>query len=93
TKVADDVVWGLPADHKVDIDGLLREVGLEGMAEHSTSSLSGGELQRLAVASALARDPALLVADEITSMVDPQGRQDLLGVLSRLTQQHRMSLV
>ncbi|SHX41356.1 ABC transporter ATP-binding protein [Mycobacteroides abscessus subsp. abscessus] len=63
------------------------------MAEHSTSSLSGGELQRLAVASALARDPALLVADEITSMVDPQGRQDLLGVLSRLTQQHRMSLV
>lgn len=79
TKVADDVVWGLPADHKVDIDGLLREVGLEGMAEHSTSSLSGGELQRLAVASALARDPALLVADEITSMVDPQGRQDLLG--------------
>ncbi|MGC7255585.1 ATP-binding cassette domain-containing protein [Mycobacteroides abscessus subsp. massiliense] len=93
TKVADDVVWGLPADHKVDIGGLLREVGLEGMAEHSTSSLSGGELQRLAVASALARDPALLVADEITSMVDPQGRQDLLGVLSRLTQQHRMSLV
>ncbi|WP_207551330.1 ABC transporter ATP-binding protein [Mycobacteroides abscessus] len=93
TKVADDVVWGLPADHKVDIDGLLREVGLEGMAEHSTSSLSGGELQRLAVAAALARDPALLVADEITSMVDPQGRQDLLGVLSRLTRQHRMSLV
>ncbi|MBB4855760.1 energy-coupling factor transport system ATP-binding protein [Mycobacteroides chelonae] len=93
TKVADDVVWGLPADHDVDIEGLLREVGLEGMAEHSTSSLSGGELQRLAVASALARDPALLVADEITSMVDPQGRQDLLGVLSRLTAQHRTSLV
>lgn len=93
TKVADDVVWGLPADHDVDIEGLLREVGLEGMAEHSTSSLSGGELQRLAVASALARNPALLVADEITSMVDPKGREDLLGVLSRLTDQHQMSLV
>lgn len=93
TKVADDVVWGLPADHDVDIEGLLREVGLDGMGQHSTSSLSGGELQRLAVASALARDPALLVADEITSMVDPKGREDLLGVLSRLTAQHRMSVV
>lgn len=93
TKVADDVVWGLPADHEADIDALLAEVGLDGMGEHSTSSLSGGELQRLAVASALAREPALLVADEITSMIDPQGRKDLLGVLSRLTGQHRMSLV
>lgn len=93
TKVADDVVWGLPPNHSVDIDGLLDEVGLSGMADRNTSSLSGGELQRLAVAAALARDPSLLVADEITSMVDPEGRRDLLRVLSGLTDQHRTSLV
>ncbi|KAA1431304.1 ABC transporter ATP-binding protein [Mycolicibacter arupensis] len=84
TRVADDVVWGLPAGTAVDVERVLGEVGLAGFAERDTGSLSGGELQRLAVAAALAREPALLIADEVTSMVDPQGREVLLGVLSKL---------
>lgn len=84
TRVADDVVWGLPAGATTDIDRLLGEVGLSGFAERDTGGLSGGELQRLAVAAALAREPALLIADEVTSMVDPKGREVLLGVLSGL---------
>ncbi|MGH3560681.1 MAG: ATP-binding cassette domain-containing protein, partial [Mycobacterium sp.] len=93
TRVADDVVWGLPPGTTIDIGQLLDEVGLEGFAERDTGSLSGGELQRLAVAAALAREPALLIADEVTSMVDQQGRDALLGVLSGLTERHRTSLV
>ena len=93
TRVADDVVWGLPPGKTTDVDGLLNEVGLDGMAERDTGGLSGGELQRLAVAAALAREPSLLVADEVTSMVDQQGRDALMGVLSGLTRHHRMSLV
>jgi energy-coupling factor transport system ATP-binding protein len=50
-------------------------------------------LQRLAVAAALAREPALLIADEVTSMVDQQGREALLGVLSGLKNRHRTALV
>lgn len=73
--------------------GLLREVGLEGLAERDTGSLSGGELQRLALAAALARDPALLIADEVTTMVDQQGRDALLGVLSGLAKRHQSALV
>ncbi|HEX2285109.1 MAG TPA: DUF2232 domain-containing protein [Mycobacterium sp.] len=93
TRVADDVVWGLPPGKATDVHQLLTEVGLDGLAERDTGGLSGGELQRLAVAAALAREPSLLIADEVTSMVDQQGRDALMSVLSGLTQHHRMSLV
>ncbi|MCX6480872.1 MAG: ATP-binding cassette domain-containing protein, partial [Mycobacterium sp.] len=93
TRVADDVVWGLPPGTQTDVAALLGEVGLSGMEERDTGGLSGGELQRLAVAAALARRPSLLVADEITSMVDQQGRDALLSVLSGLTDRHGMALV
>ncbi len=93
TRVADDVVWGLPPGTQVDVSRLLCEVGLEGLAERATGSLSGGELQRLALAAALAREPALLIADEFTSMIDQQGRDVLLDVLSGLPERHRTALV
>ena len=93
TRVADDVVWGLPPGTRTDVSALLGEVGLAGMEERETGGLSGGELQRLAVASALARRPSLLIADEVTTMVDQRGRDALLGVLSGLSAHHRMALV
>jgi energy-coupling factor transport system ATP-binding protein len=93
TRVADDVVWGLAPGTDIDVAKLLTEVGLEGLEDRDTGGLSGGELQRLAVAGALAREPALLVADEVTSMVDQQGRDGLMSVLSGLTKRRRMSLV
>lgn len=93
SRVADDVVWGLPPGTTTDVDKLLAEVGLDGLAERDTGGLSGGELQRLAVAGALAHEPSLLIADEVTSMVDQQGRETLMKVLSGLTDHHQMSLV
>lgn len=93
TRVGDDVVWGLPPGTTTDVDRLLAEVGLDGLAERDTGSLSGGELQRLAMAAALAREPALLIADEVTSMVDQQGREALLGIMSGLTERHRTALI
>lgn len=93
TRVADDVVWGLPPGTSIDVEQLLGEVGLDGLAERDTGGLSGGELQRLAVAGALAREPSLLIADEVTSMVDQEGRDGLMSVLSALTTRHRTALV
>ncbi|MFA4082472.1 DUF2232 domain-containing protein [Mycobacteroides salmoniphilum] len=92
-RVGDDIVWGLPHDREIDIESLLGEVGLSGMGDRDTAGLSGGELQRLAVASALAREPSLLIADEVTTMVDHDGRQTLITVLDGLTAHHDLGLV
>ena len=83
-RVADDVVWGLHDAAGVDVAGLLDTVGLSGMEERETSTLSGGELQRLAVAAALARRPRLLISDESTAMVDAAGRERLTALLADL---------
>ena len=92
-RVADDVVWGLPDDRGIDIESLLESVGLGGMGGRETSGLSGGELQRLAVAAALARRPALLLSDESTAMVDEAGRRELTALLRELPGRHGTSVV
>ncbi|MBC7303516.1 MAG: ATP-binding cassette domain-containing protein [Nocardia sp.] len=93
--VADDVVWGLSADSaaEVDVDALLAEVGLADMGARETATLSGGQQQRLAVAAALARRPALLIADEATSMIDPDGRRELVALLAGLPRRHGTAVV
>ncbi len=79
-RVLDDLNWGTTPI--TDPIALLRRVGLDHLAEQPTSRLSGGELQRLAVASALARDPALVLSDESTAMLDPDGRRRVLELLT-----------
>jgi energy-coupling factor transport system ATP-binding protein len=87
-RVRDDVVWGLAPElaDTVDVDALLERVGLAGFGPRDTATLSGGELQRLAVAAALARRPALVVSDEATAMLDRPGRRRLLALLRSVAQ-------
>jgi energy-coupling factor transport system ATP-binding protein len=92
-RVADDVIWGLRRTSGVDVAGLLEAVGLTGMEDRETSTLSGGELQRLAVAAALARNPRLLISDESTAMVDAEGRKQLMALLADLPVSRGMTVV
>jgi len=92
-RVRDDLVWGLPVGQPVDIPGVLDRVGLGGFADRETSTLSGGELQRLAIAAALARGPSLLISDESTAMVDAEGRELLTGLLAELSAAQAIAVV
>ena len=84
--VAEDVTWGMSAEQiaGLDLDELLERVGLAGLADADPRSLSGGQLQRLALAGALARSPRLLISDESTAMIDRAGRGEMLDLLASL---------
>jgi energy-coupling factor transporter ATP-binding protein EcfA2 len=92
-RIRDDITWGLPESEHPDVPSLLAIVGLSGMAERETSTLSGGELQRLAVAGALAHRPALLISDESTAMIDTSGRDALMKVIVALPSQFAVTVV
>ena len=61
--------------------GLLAELGVGDRADHRPHQLSGGETQRVAVAVALANDPDLLLADEVTGELDSAHAEQVLGVI------------
>lgn len=88
--VEDDVAFGLenhcfpPEEMNEIITKYLKLVGMNDYRFRTPESLSGGQKQRVAIASALAYRPKLLIFDEATSMLDPQGRQEISKLIQNL---------
>lgn len=88
--VQDDVAFslennGVPHDEMVRrVHDALAQVKMESFINHEPHHLSGGQKQRVAIAGALAMHPQLLILDEATSMLDPQGREEVLSIVEAL---------
>ncbi len=100
TSVRDEVVFGMeqigiaPAEMQRRLSEVLAQVGLAGFESRDPATLSGGEKQRLAIAAILALRPRLLVLDEPTTDLDPQGRQEIFALLRQMrTQGHTLVVV
>lgn len=88
--VQDDVAFslennGVPHEEMVKrVHNALRQVKMENFINHEPHHLSGGQKQRVAIAGALAMHPQILILDEATSMLDPQGREEVLTIVEAM---------
>lgn len=82
-----------PLEIKQRITATLVELGLEDFRSRNLSTLSGGEQQRIALATVLAMDSDIILLDEPFANVDPAGRQQLLLDLKRLQQYHQKTIL
>jgi energy-coupling factor transporter ATP-binding protein EcfA2 len=93
TNVAHEVAFAMeqiglaPAEIRARLGPALAAVGLAGFEERDPTSLSGGEKQRLAIASVIALKPDVIVLDEPTTDLDPVGRMEVFALIRRLRDQ------
>ena len=91
--VEDDIAFG-PENVGIEreeigrrIEFALEATGTKEFKDNQTSKLSGGQKQRVAIAGVLALKPEILILDEATSMLDPRGRAEVMGVVKKLNEE------
>ena len=98
-RVEDDVVFGLenagipPAEMRARADEVFGYLEIEHLRRRPLATLSGGEMQRVAIAGALVLRPRVLVLDEPTSQLDPKAAEELLALLVRLNRELGLTIV
>lgn len=97
--VRDDIAFGLE-NHCVpqeDMDQIIEEnaalVGMTKYLNQEPTRLSGGQKQRVAIAGVLAMKPKILIFDEATSMLDPQGKDEIKRVITELHGESKLTIL
>ncbi len=75
------------------VDSALQAVGMYDFRLHAPHLLSGGQKQRVAIAGVIAMEPAYIILDEPTAMLDPTGRQEVMKTLAKLQEEKGMTVV
>ncbi|EUB23626.1 MULTISPECIES: energy-coupling factor ABC transporter ATP-binding protein [Streptococcus] len=97
--VEDDVAFGLEnqgMDYQTMFDRVqeaLDIVGMQDFKEREPARLSGGQKQRVAIAGVVALRPDIVILDEATSMLDPEGRLELIQTVKKIKDQHGMTVI
>ena len=97
--VEDDVAFApenlgvAPEEIRKRVDDALRQVGMYELRKHAPHLLSGGQKQRVAIAGVIAMQPKIIVLDEPTAMLDPQGRAEVVSTVSKLCRENGMTVI
>ncbi|MGO6155188.1 energy-coupling factor ABC transporter ATP-binding protein [Streptococcus pneumoniae] len=97
--VEDDVAFGLEnqglsrQEMKKRVEEALDLVGMLDFKKREPARLSGGQKQRVAIAGVVALRPAILILDEATSMLDPEGRRELLETVKGIRKDYDMTVI
>ncbi len=97
--VADDIAFGLE-NHQVPqekmqsiIEDYAKRVNMSKYLNSEPTKLSGGQKQRVAIASVLAIAPEILIFDESTSMLDPQGKAEINALIQKIHEESKLTIV
>lgn len=99
SSVEDDIAFGLEnkrlkREEMIEIvKDLSAKVGMFDYLNQEPQNLSGGQKQRVAIASVLALDPSIIIFDEITSMLDPKGKTDVLKLIKEIQVKENKTLI
>ena len=97
--VEDDVAFGLEnqglsrQEMKKRVEAALDLVGMLDFKKREPARLSGGQKQRVAIAGVVALRPAILILDEATSMLDPEGRRELIETVKGIRKDYDMTVI
>lgn len=97
--VEDDIAFGLEnkgiahTEMCRRVNEMLTVVGLEEFRDREPSRLSGGQKQRVAIAGALVMNPNIIILDEATSMLDPDGRLQLINTIKEIHQKFNITVI
>jgi energy-coupling factor transporter ATP-binding protein EcfA2 len=98
-RVEDELAYGMenlgvaPVHMRRRVEEMLDLLDIEPLRNRSVRTLSGGERQRVAIAAAMAAGPRILVLDEPTSQLDPQGAEHVVAALQRLVHDQGMTVL